>query len=76
MWLFKKLDQGADWVADKVSDHPFLTGAAVVGGTVATVATGGLLAIPVILGAAALGGAVATGVAKDPGMTKEEEEKK
>jgi hypothetical protein len=75
MWVFKKLDQAADYVSEKVGDHPFLVGATVVGGAVATVATGGLLAIPVILGAAALGGAVASGVSKDPGMQKEEEKK-
>jgi hypothetical protein len=75
MWVFKKLDQGADWVAGKVGDHPFLAGAVIVGGTVATVATGGLLAVPLIAGAAVAGGALASGVAKDPGMNKEEEKK-
>lgn len=71
MWIFKKLDQGADWVAGKVGDHPFLVGATVVGGVVATVATGGLAAIPIIVGSAAVGGAVASGVAGDPGMKED-----
>lgn len=75
MWVFKKLDQGADWVASKVGDHPALTGAVVVGGVVATVATGGLLALPIIAGSAAAGAAIGSAVAKDPGMKKEEEKK-
>jgi hypothetical protein len=76
MWLFKKLDEGADWVAGKVGDHPFATGALVAGGAVATVATGGLLAIPLIVGAGVAGGALVSGITKDPGMQKKEEEVK